>query len=321
MSIKRILLLPHMRIQNANALSSPYTIGFPAMTAWLGAVHALQRKLIATGFEGLLFSQVGVVCHSIEMQTYKGNIDFVYSIIGTRNPNVVDERYKKKYGNLYASKWDAPLIAPSFIEEPRCHLDVSLVVEVKGINKDDEDELMPLLVKLLHSQMKMAAGDIISFGQPEFLKVDEDNQQEFRKFIRKLMPGYALIERRELVIEAMQQGQDALDAVLDYLSVKHRSEVDDEGNVNWTSKRKTSGWLVPIATGFHGIAPLTPAGETLNQRDSTTPHRFAETVVTLGEFVMPYRLNTFNEFMWQYHYDETNSIYLCTQLHTQTITV
>jgi len=37
--IRRILLLPHIKVHNANALSSPFTIGFPAMTAWLGAVH------------------------------------------------------------------------------------------------------------------------------------------------------------------------------------------------------------------------------------------------------------------------------------------
>ncbi|PIU55383.1 MAG: type I-F CRISPR-associated protein Csy2, partial [Deltaproteobacteria bacterium CG07_land_8_20_14_0_80_38_7] len=32
--IKRLLLLPHIKVHNANALSSPFTIGFPAMTAW-----------------------------------------------------------------------------------------------------------------------------------------------------------------------------------------------------------------------------------------------------------------------------------------------
>jgi hypothetical protein len=31
-------LISHLKIHNANAMSSPYTIGFPAMTAWL--VHA-----------------------------------------------------------------------------------------------------------------------------------------------------------------------------------------------------------------------------------------------------------------------------------------
>ena len=35
--MKKVLLIPHVKILNANALSSPYTIGFPAMTAWLGA--------------------------------------------------------------------------------------------------------------------------------------------------------------------------------------------------------------------------------------------------------------------------------------------
>lgn len=295
MSIKRILLLPRLRIQNANALSSPYTIGFPAMTAWLGAVHALQRKLVAAGFNDLLFAKTGVVCHNIDLQTYKGRGDYVYSIIGTGNP------LDKDGGR------------PAFIEEARCHLDVSLVVEIKGIDKDDEDDVMPLIINMLHSEIKMAGGDIISFGQPEFIKIDQDNPQEFSRFIRKLMPGYALIERRELIVEAMQQGQDALEAVLDYLSVKHRSEVDDDGNVHWTSKRKTSGWLVPIATGFQGVSPLTPAGETLNQRDSKTPHRFAEAVVTLGEFVMPHRLGSFDELLWYYHYEESNNLYLCKQ--------
>jgi CRISPR-associated protein Csy2 len=295
MSIKRILLLPHIRIQNANALSSPYTIGFPAMTAWLGAVHALQRKLVEKGFNDLLFKQVGVVCHSIDLQTYKGRGDYVYSIIGTGNP-------LDKDGNR-----------PAFIEEARCHLEVSLVIETMGIDKDDEEEIMPLIINILHSQMKIAGGDIISASLPEFIKVDQNDQQEFRKFSRKLMPGFVLIERRVLMIEAMQQGQDALNALLDYLSIKNRSEVDDEGNVTWTSKRKTSGWLVPIATGFQGISPITAPGETLNQRDPETPHRFAEAVVTLGEFIMPYRLRSLDELMWHYHCDETNNLYLCQQ--------
>jgi CRISPR-associated protein Csy2 len=170
-----------------------------------------------------------------------------------------------------------------------------------------------LLLNFLHSQLKMAGGDIVSASQPEFIKVDQNDAQEFRKLSRKLMPGFALIERRELMLEGMQQGQDALEALLDYLSIKNRSEVDVDGNVAWTSKRKTSGWLVPIATGFQGISPVTEPGETLNQRDPTTPHRFAEAVVTLGEFVMPYRLRSLDELMWHYHYDQPNNLYLCQQ--------
>ena len=43
--MKAYLLISRLRIHNANAMSSTLTIGVPAMTAWLGAVHALERKL------------------------------------------------------------------------------------------------------------------------------------------------------------------------------------------------------------------------------------------------------------------------------------
>ena len=84
--MKRILLLPHIKVQNANALSSPYTIGFPAMTAWLGAVHALQRHLNAFVYKELKFKSVAVVCHDIDLQTYKGRGDYVHSLVATGNP-------------------------------------------------------------------------------------------------------------------------------------------------------------------------------------------------------------------------------------------
>ena len=120
--MKRILFIPHIKVQNANGLSSPYTIGFPAMTAWLGAVHALQRMLNQNTFNDLQFKSTAVIVHAIDLQTYKGRGDFVHSIIGTSNP--LDKNGKR----------------PAFIEEARCHLDVSLVIEYQGAGKDEEDE-------------------------------------------------------------------------------------------------------------------------------------------------------------------------------------
>ena len=293
MSTKRILLLPHLNIQNANALSSPYTIGFPAMTAWLGAAHALQRKLNQTEFEDIKFSAVGVVCHKLDLQTYKGQGDFVHSIIGTGNP------------------LDKDGSRPAFIEEARCHLDMTLVIECEGINPFAQDKQLEAISHYLNSGLKFASGDLLSFNAPEILTVDDETTR--RRLTRRLMPGYALIERRQLMIEAMQDGQDALDALLDSLTIKHRSEVNEEGNVTWTSKRKQQGWIIPIATGFHGITPLVAAGETRNQRDPETPHRFAESIVTLGEFVMPYRVDNLTDMLWEYNFNEENNLYLCQQ--------
>ena len=45
MIMSTYLVIRKMQIHNANAMSSTYTIGVPAMTAWLGAVHALERKV------------------------------------------------------------------------------------------------------------------------------------------------------------------------------------------------------------------------------------------------------------------------------------
>ena len=39
------LLLERIEIQGANAISSPLTYGFPALTGFLGAIHALARKM------------------------------------------------------------------------------------------------------------------------------------------------------------------------------------------------------------------------------------------------------------------------------------
>lgn len=295
--IKTLLLLPHVKVHNANALSSPFTIGFPAMTAWLGATHALQRKLNQDGFEDLKFTATAVISHECNLQTHKGVGDYVHSIIGTGNP-------LDKTGSRSA-----------FIEEARCHLDVSLLVEFNGVDKDDEASVLERVSHHLNSHMKMAGGDIKRFNSPVIFRAEEGNMMDLAKITRQLMPGYAVVERRELMVEAMEEGQDAMDALLDYLVVHHSCEQDDEANVIWHSQRKTyqdkpAGWIVPIATGFHGITEL---GQAKNQRDPETPHRFAESIVTLGEFKMPHRIKSIQEILWHYDVELENNLYLCQQ--------
>ena len=290
------LVLPHLKIQNANALSSPFTVGFPAMTAWLGAVHALQRRLNQRDYDELRFVAVGVISHCLDLQTYRGKTDFHSSIVSTGNP--LDKEGKR----------------PAFIEEARCHLEVSLVLKLEGFGQFDDERGLFSALKNLLPMMKFASGDLIDFSEPR-LESDDDEKSQ-RKLLRRLMPGYALIERRDLMVDAMNNGQDALDALLDGVSIKHRSEIDDKGNISWTSERAhkfgtPSGWIVPIATGFHGITDLARPGETSNQRDTSIPHRFAESVVTLGEFVMSYRLDRIEKLLWRYIYEPSSNLYVC----------
>lgn len=299
--IRRVLLLPRIKIHNANALSSPFTIGFPAMTAWLGAAHALQRQINASGFEGVVFNSTAVVSHDMEIQAKKGYGDFARSIVIPKRPPST----KKELADFNAGS------APAFIEEARCHLDISLVIDYAGITKDEEEKFIEQIIHCLNVSIKIAGGDIISFKNPAVYKIEEGNNIDLHKLTRQLMPGYAIVERRELMVEAMKQGKNAMDAMLDYLAVHHHCEKDDKENVTWTSQRKTSGWIVPIATGFYGITEL---GQAKNQRNPDMLHRFAESVVTLGEFRMPHRIHSLDEILWHYHIDLEKNLYLCQQV-------
>lgn len=285
--LKRLLIIPRIQVQNANALSSPFTIGFPAMTAWLGAVHALQRSLQQAGFQSIQLESVGVVSHQFDLQTHHHNGDYVTSIIGTGNP-------LDKDGNR-----------PSFIEEARAHLTASLVIEYAGLDAGDKDKALVQITQLLHGKLKIAGGDILAFDKPCFTNIESFSDTQ--KVLRKLMPGYVLLERRELLQAAMHTGRDALAALIDYLAVHHSCTQENE-KVEWKSGRKEKGWLVPIAVGFQGISAT---GQALNQRDADAAHRFAEAVVTLGEFKMAHHIEDIETMLWRYQTDLDKNLYLC----------
>jgi CRISPR-associated protein Csy2 len=289
-----ILLLPHIRVQNGNALSSPFTVGFPAVTAWIGAAHALQRDLNRSGLQNVRFDGVGVVNHEFDLQTYRGANDYVDSIIGTANP--LNEKGER----------------PPFVEEARCHFDVTLAIECIGFDPDQDEALLSAVNDVLHSRLKIAGGEILSFSKPGLKRVNSNDDSQLTTFMRTLMPGYALIERRDLMLQAMENGEEAMEALIDHLVIRHRC-CETPGGVEWSSDRREPGWIIPIATGFHGVSELAPPGATINQRDPTVPHRFAEAAVTLGEFVMPYRINSLERLLWRYRYIQEDSLYVCEQ--------
>ncbi|MEI6706618.1 MAG: type I-F CRISPR-associated protein Csy2 [Methylococcales bacterium] len=305
--MSQLLIIPKIKIQNANAVSSPYTIGFPAMTAWLGGVHALQRKLNANGYSELQFNRVGIVSHAFELQAseleYDRKLKLVKRSITSKAPKVSSIADFLNGGQ------------PPIIPEGRCHLTVSLIIEYSHLSdRVDDEDFKKAVANQLHSGMKLASGDIINFEPLDLKSISEMDYdgEAMRKLTQTLMPSYALIERRDLMIDAMKQGQDSIDSLLNYLKIIHECKKDDETEkVTWLKPtRKAKGcWIVPIATGFQGLTDL--KDHTAGQRDSTTHHRFAESIITLGEFKMIYRLETLDELLWQYK--KENDLYLCTQ--------
>ena len=302
---KKYLLLRHVKIHNANAFSSPLTIGFPAMTAWLGAMHALERKLRQhEALSDIRLTKLAVSCHDFNLQTYKGPGDYVNSVIITSNP------LRKK---------GASFERPPFIEEARVHLTVSLLMEVDGLAPSSFSTFTEKTTAALMG-MKIAGGDILDFSpiqdhmesastrNSRLLLVDEDHERDVRRAIRSLMPGYVLVERRQLLKRKQEElnQQDILQVMLDLLALHY--EYDDEQDSWHLQPRKEEEWRVPVVTGFKGLTPL---GHVANQRDASTLHRFAEPVLTLGEFKMAHRFDCIDDMMWHYHYDKDKDLYVC----------
>ncbi|MEA5028134.1 CRISPR-associated protein Csy2 [bioreactor metagenome] len=281
------LILPHMQIQNANAHSSPYTIGFPAVTAWLGAMHALERKLNAIEeFKDVSFSGVGIVSHSLIMRSLGKGRNSISRLIGMGFPS-------DKNGNR----------AP-FLEEAKCNLEISLIVEFQGFTPETVAEFIESTQSIILSGLRMASGDVLSMKRP--LIVTGEGKDALDQVKRHVMPGYVLLERRELMIDAMKEGIDAMDALLSFLEIRHTCS--DSEPFCWEVGKRSLGWIVPISVGYQQISPMFQSSQ---QRDFSVPHLFAESVITLGEFVMPYRLSSVEESLWRYSYEENNGLYLC----------
>lgn len=319
-----ILVLPQLRIQNANAISSPLTHGFPSITAFTGFMWALQRKLKTANIPLQLLS-VGVVCHHHQEQVTQG---FVRTFNLTRNP--VD-----KDGSTAA-----------IVEEGRMHLQVSLIFavaeqltagEISTLVQGGEGQMQDWATQVgeLASQMRVAGGSVLPSRpmpgkkvRPWMALLAEDaaaQKQNFRRWRRQWLPGFALVGRDDLLAERLKRLQQSqpnatlLDAWLHASRFNYQAvpEADGQfaadGKVQWADplRSKGSGWTVPIPVGYAALSPSHAAGTVANARDMAAPLRFVESVYSLGEWISPHRLDDVNQLLWWAETDQAQGLYRC----------
>lgn len=320
-----ILVLPHLRIQNANAVASPLTHGFPSITAFTGLMWALERKLAQAGVP-LRLHGVGVVCHAHQEQVTQG---YVRSFNLTRNP--VD-----KDGSTAA-----------IVEEGRMHLQITLVLSVSqkpaaGVphafvqGNDAQWAEWARIAGDTLAGMRVAGGSVLPSRpvpgkrvRPWMALVPEDPEQAetaFREWRRQWLPGFALVGRDDLLAErlehlrATQPDATLLDAWLHAARFNHEplpaadgTPVPD-GKVRWgdPQRKKGSGWVVPIPVGYAALtSQVHAAGTVRHARDAAVPLRFVESVYALGEWIGPHRLTRLNQLLWHAEADEALGLYRC----------
>ena len=315
-----LLILPHLRVQNANAISSPHTWGFPAPPAILGGVHALERRL-ASRFRQR-FGGVGIVCHHFEAQTFKPNKRQHRVFTQSRNPIYLVRDFQK---------FNKDKTPPAIVEEGRAHLEVTLLIAVHGdFDEDLEREDFALAAFDTIQGMRLAGGSLLPPG-PRAPKAEwvgwpaaqREQHAVFRRLRRRLLPGFALVHRPDLLGErlAKLQAEDAsmgvLDALLDLTRLNHSPVLPEAAGdapppdkVDWQIEQRP-GWLVPLPIGYAGISELHAPGSVANSRDATTPFRFVESLLSLGQWISPHRIDCLEQLLWHFGGDPQVGLYRC----------
>lgn len=311
---KAVLVLPRLRVQNANAISSPLTWGFPAVSAFTGLITALERRLGPDA--GISIYGVGVVCHGHEAQVTQGGYTRAFML--TRNPVLADGS------------------TAGIVEEGRIHLDLTLVLDVEiDARLIGDAERQTLADRVAHelAGMRLAGGSVMpalpsDSRRPERPLLElvpsdaDDRRKQFRRLARRWLPGFALVSRDDLLRNRLRELQaatpevTALDAWLDLSRWNHRSVLQPpakEGDAPiaaWETDRR-AGWIVPIPVGYAALTGLHPAGTVAGARDMQTPFRFVESVWSVGQWIGPQRLRNLDDLYWLAYHDTETGLYRC----------
>jgi CRISPR-associated protein Csy2 len=218
----------------------------------------------------------------------------------------------------------------AIVEEGRIHLDLSLVFAVQSQALQDSVQQGKVAAQVhdLVSQMRIAGGTVI----PSNIAVrrrtpwvvaftgDQAGQQTlFRQLKMRLLPGFALVERQDLLEQRYQQLLAAnstatkLDAWLSLSRINWswQSEGENADKGKWQHDRQGLGWTVPIPLGYGALTPLQAPGSVANTRDTTTPFRFVESLYGIGQWVSPHRLQSPQQLLWYADNQPDAGLYRC----------
>lgn len=306
--MKSFLILPHIRVENANAIAG-ITYGFPSVTQFLGYVHTLSRE-INRKFKVKL-GGCGIICHDYHVHAHRS------------------APYREFFFSLAKHPLTKEGKTPSLNEEGKMHMEISLVIEcsfkasnfnfetgnVVQNNKKFEEWIFELAFK-----RPLAGGVITSMSEVEYYVpsfegkfIRSSSVEESKPFsLKQLLPGYVLLDRSHVLKEHLSNHPEinALDALLDFYTIKSRSFPDSKENKKWENIPKPKkGWFVPLHIGYQAISPLYENHEIKRTRDQTTPFRFVEPLFGLGEWVGIHREIRIKNLLW--NYGTENDSYIC----------
>lgn len=307
--IAGLLVIPRIKVQNANIISSSLTWGFPSMTAFMGLMWALERKLDKAS-TGILFESVAVISHLFEPQ--------------------IDQGYTKRF-NLTRNPLNHKGESSPFAEEGRANMEITLVFSVDGavwqLGDAEKETFIKEIINVFQS-MRIAGGSIVGIGskrvRPALHKLPDDAElrhEVFSRLKRQWLPGMCLVQRQDRLNQTLarllskNENASLIDAFLEHArlcwgTVEEQNPGPDAVS-EWELKNKKQGWLVPIPVGYAAISQLHDGGDVANSRDSSTAFRFVESIYSVGEWISPHRFSHVEEMLWYNDTAAETGIYAC----------
>lgn len=289
--MSRYVIIPRMRVQNANMQSNGLLLGGVPLFAANMFAHHLARQL-GTQEQGIIY-----IHH--DQQRLGGQAYGRFTPAQRRGAVFIGKKdYSSK--NKYAL---------SLQPTASCHLEFSLVI------KFSSSRISPEKLTSILKRSRFAGGQII-----EFLDITTHAENELEAALKKIKTGFAILDRQDLLIEYQQRKQiNRVQAFTQLLALKAdalRAFFNDQ-NLSWISATNL---------GYALLEPLTDqrAGIRQAQDQETTAHAYAEPLTgivqyfSLGEIL---RKNTeaeddtwhnLQKLLWTYHWPQ-DDIFLLKQ--------
>lgn len=289
--MSRYVVIPCMRVQNANMQSNGVLLGGVPLFAANMFAHHLARQL-GTQEEGIIY-----IHH--DQQRLGGQAYGRFTPAQRRGAMFIGKKdYSSK--NKYAL---------SLQPTASCHLEFSLVI------KFSSSRISPEKLTNILKRSRFAGGQII-----EFLDITTHAENELETALKKIKTGFAILDRQDLLVEYQQRKQmNRVQAFTQLLALKAdalRTFFNDQ-NLSWISATNL---------GYALLEPLTDqrVGIRQAQDQETTAHAYVEPLTgiiqyfSLGEIL---RRNTeadddmwhdLQKLLWTYHWPQ-DDIFLLKQ--------
>lgn len=210
--MSNFLLIDHIQVQDANAIAG-FTWGFPAITHFLGFVHLLQRKIYQhADFQDVTLGGCAVIAHDQQTSTYRSGSTMAFT--QSRKPPYLSSHAK-----------DSP---PPIIEEGKMSMTVSLLIEVED-SVGQYGQVFTDWVKQQSYLQRLAGGSIFNIAGVTGFSIKPKDTVSLKALQRKLLPGFALINRSDLLnkhfenMQAVDPSAEIFDAWVDFVALKRQA--------------------------------------------------------------------------------------------------